>query len=61
MGAITSSPTPVLIGTDGWSCDWIGAIDEVAIYNRALSAEEMLYLAGFRVDAEEEEEVVVVE
>ena len=60
MGAITSSPTPVLIGTDGWSCDWIGAIDEVAIYNRALSAEEMLYLAGFRVDAEEEEEEEVV-
>ncbi|HPC96762.1 MAG TPA: sugar-binding protein [Sedimentisphaerales bacterium] len=50
MGAITSSPTPVLIGSDGWSCDWIGAIDEVAIYNRALSAEEMLYLAGFRAD-----------
>ncbi len=57
MGAITSSPTPVLIGTDGWSCDWIGAIDEVAIYNRALSAEEMLYLAGFRADAGEEEVV----
>jgi ketosteroid isomerase-like protein len=54
MGAITSSPTPVLIGSDGWSCDWIGAIDEVAIYNRALSAEEMLYLAGFGADAEEE-------
>ena len=50
MGAITSSPTPVLIGTDGWSCDWIGAIDEVAIYNRALSAAEMLYLAGYRAD-----------
>jgi hypothetical protein len=54
MGAITSSPTPVLIGSDGWSCDWIGAIDEVAIYNRALSAEEMLYLAGYRVEAEDE-------
>lgn len=50
MGAITSSPTPVLIGSDGWSCDWIGAIDEVAIYNRALSAAEMLYLAGYRAD-----------
>ncbi len=50
MGAITSSPAPVLIGSDGWSCDWIGAIDEVAIYNRALSADEMLYLAGFRAD-----------
>jgi len=29
MGAITSSSTPVLIGSDGWGCDWIGAIDEV--------------------------------
>jgi len=49
MGAITSSPAPVLIGSDGWGCDWIGGIDEVAIYNRALSPEEILYLAGFRV------------
>ncbi len=50
MGKITSSPAPVLIGSDGWGCDWIGAIDEVAIYNRALSAGEILYLAGFRAD-----------
>jgi hypothetical protein len=50
MGKITSSPAPVLIGSDGWGCDWIGAIDEVAIYNRALSANEVLYLAGFRAD-----------
>ena len=48
MGQITSSPTPVLIGSDGWGCDWIGGIDEVAIYNRGLSDEEVLYLAGFR-------------
>jgi hypothetical protein len=46
MGAITSSETPVLIGSDGWACDWIGAIDEVAIYDRALSADEILELAG---------------
>jgi hypothetical protein len=45
MGAITSSPAPILIGSDGWGCDWIGGIDEVAIYNRALSAEEILFLA----------------
>jgi hypothetical protein len=50
MGKITSSPAPVLIGSDGWGCDWIGAIDEVAIYNRALSANEVLYLAGFRAE-----------
>jgi hypothetical protein len=56
MGAITSSPTPVLIGSDGWGSDWLGALDEVAIYNRALSAEEVLYLAGYRVEAEPEEE-----
>ena len=48
MGKITSSPAPVLIGSDGWGCDWIGGIDEVAIYNRALSTNEVLYLAGFR-------------
>ena len=48
MGAIAVSPTPVLIGSDGWGSDWIGAIDEVAIYNRALSPTEILYLAGYR-------------
>ncbi len=50
MGKITSSPAPILIGSDGWGSDWIGGIDEVAVYNRALSAEEILYLAGFRAD-----------
>jgi hypothetical protein len=38
MGQITSSSTPVLIGSDGWGCDWIGAIDDVRIYDHALSA-----------------------
>jgi hypothetical protein len=47
MGQITSSPSPVLIGSDGWGCDWIGGIDEVAIYDRGLSASEVLYLAGY--------------
>ncbi len=46
MGQITSSEAPVLIGSDGWGCDWIGAIDEVAIYNRALSDSEIMHLAG---------------
>jgi hypothetical protein len=41
MGPITSSPTPVLIGTDGWGCDWIGAIDDVRMYNNALTADEI--------------------
>ena len=49
MGAITSSEAPVLIGSDGWGCDWIGGIDEVAMYNRGLSDGEILYLAGERV------------
>jgi len=42
MGAITGSQTPVLIGSDGWGCDWIGAIDDVRIYNHALSEAEIL-------------------
>jgi hypothetical protein len=41
MGAITKSPTPVLIGSDGWGCDWIGAIDDVRMYNNALTLEEI--------------------
>ncbi len=41
MGAITSSPTPVLIGSDGWGSDWIGAIDDVRIYKRGLTPEEI--------------------
>ena len=42
MGAITSSQTPVLIGSDGWGCDWIGGIDDVRIYDHALSEPEIL-------------------
>jgi len=49
MGQITSSEAPVLIGSDGWGCDWIGAIDEVAIYDRALSTGEVRYLTGARL------------
>ncbi len=41
MGAITSSPASVLIGSDGWGCDWIGAIDDVRIYNHGLTVEEI--------------------
>ncbi|HUV65596.1 MAG TPA: LamG domain-containing protein, partial [Sedimentisphaerales bacterium] len=42
MGAITSSPTPVLIGSDGWGSDWIGAIDDVRMYSHALLESEIL-------------------
>jgi hypothetical protein len=44
MGPITKSGTPVLIGSDGWGCDWIGAIDDVQIYNHALSADDVAAL-----------------
>jgi hypothetical protein len=30
---------------DGWRSDWIGAIDEVRIYDRAVSETEILKLA----------------
>ncbi len=50
MGAITSSPAPVLIGQDGWGSDWIGGIDEVMIFDRALSGGEIMYLAGYLPD-----------
>jgi len=59
MGAITSSPTPVLIGSDGWRSDWIGAIDEVVIYDRALSENELLYLAGYRSTVETDPSLVI--
>jgi hypothetical protein len=42
MGQITSSNTPVLIGSDGWGSDWIGAIDDVRIYDHGLSEAEIL-------------------
>ncbi len=42
MGPITSSPAPVLIGSDGWGCDWIGAIDDVQIYNNGLTADQIM-------------------
>jgi hypothetical protein len=42
MGAITSSNCAVLIGSDGWGCDWIGAIDDVRIYNHGLTPEELI-------------------
>jgi len=41
MGPITKSGTPVLIGSDGWGCDWLGAIDDVRIYNSGLTADEV--------------------
>jgi len=42
MGEIATGEAPVLIGSDGWGCDWIGAIDDVRIYDLALSEDEIL-------------------
>jgi len=42
MGQFGGVGTPVLIGTDGWGCDWIGAIDDVRIYDHGLSDTEIL-------------------
>ncbi|MBN2133805.1 MAG: LamG domain-containing protein, partial [Sedimentisphaerales bacterium] len=46
MGQITSSTAPVLIGSDGWLCDWTGAIDDVRIYDHGLSEGEILALSS---------------
>jgi hypothetical protein len=42
MGQFGGIGTPVIIGTDGWGCDWIGAIDDVRIYDHALTVPEIL-------------------
>jgi len=42
MGQFAGVGTPVIIGTDGWGCDWIGAIDDVRIYDHGLSVPEIL-------------------
>jgi hypothetical protein len=42
MGQFAGVGTPVIIGTDGWGCDWIGAIDDVRIYDHGLSEPEIL-------------------
>jgi len=48
MTDFAGGPSSLLIGSDGWRSDWIGAIDDVRIYDRALSEGEVLYLAGYR-------------
>jgi hypothetical protein len=46
MGEIATGESPVLIGSDGWGCDWIGAIDDVRIYDVGLSEDEILGVAA---------------
>ena len=50
-GLITVSSYPLYIGNNSQNTDrdWTGLIDEVTIYNRALSDLEVMYLAGKRV------------
>ncbi len=49
-GNITVSSYPLYIGNNSQNTDreWTGLIDEVVIYNRALSVGEIRYLGGFR-------------
>jgi len=49
-GLITVSTYPLFIGNNSQNTDreWTGLIDEVMIYNRALSEAEVMYLAGKR-------------
>jgi hypothetical protein len=49
-GLITASTYPLLIGENAQATGrfWNGLIDEVVIYDRALSTGEIRYLAGFR-------------
>jgi len=46
MTDFAGGPSTLLIGSDGWRSDWIGAIDDVRIYDRALSEAEVLELAS---------------
>lgn len=43
MGTINGqASTPLLIGSDGWGSDWIGAIDEVRLYDHGITEGELL-------------------
>jgi hypothetical protein len=55
MGPIAGGNMPVLIGSDGWGCDWIGAIDDVRIYNHALTWDEIAELCPPQRTAKEPE------
>ena len=41
MPAISSGPDPFLIGQDGWLNVFVGVVDEVRVYDRALSENEV--------------------
>jgi len=41
MGTINGQASPILIGSDGWGCDWLGAIDDVRLYSHGISEAEL--------------------
>ena len=41
MSTFAGQASSLLIGSDGWGCDWIGGIDDVRIYNHALTGAEI--------------------
>jgi len=48
-------------GTAGWVARrMVGALDDVAIYDRALSEAEILYLAGYRADSDDADPSLVI-
>jgi hypothetical protein len=57
--AINAGSGPFRIGNNQWNELLTGLIDEVAVYSRILSAEEVLYLAGFRSAAEMDPSLVI--
>jgi hypothetical protein len=57
--AMNAGSGPFRIGNNQWNEHLTGMIDEVAIYNRILSADEILYLAGFRSTVEVDPSLVI--
>jgi hypothetical protein len=46
MAGFAGSASSFLIGSDGWRSDWVGAIDDVRLYDRGLSADEIADIAA---------------
>ena len=57
--AVNAGSGPFRIGNNQWNELLTGIIDEVAIYNRILSDDEILYLAGFRSTVETDPSLVI--
>jgi len=61
ISSIMSSPDPFFIGQDGWVNVFNGVIDEVRMYNRALSSDEVVqnYNAKSQLSVESENKITV--